>query len=262
MAAGIDHTYDGDFLLRRRRRGRVRLRRRRASRTSTSPAGRTRPRSTGTSARSAVRSSFDQVLDSATDARPSHRRLPARHRRRRHTDLAVLAAGENVAPARARRLRVSSGPTRTGASTAAPTGRPRSARPGRARRRCRRWRSATTSNRCRRQRRQRTVRRQPSCSGPDRTAMAGTPDRRQSCRPAAARCRCCSATGTDRAGVTCGSATTASTTSPARSSCGGWLPDEAPTRVHRGRRLGDRSRSGAWGSPARTSRATACPRST
>ena len=94
---------------------------------------------------SAARSGSTQVADPAADLDRRHRRLPARHRRRRHVDLASCATGENVAPPRARRLPVRARQRGLGVRRRRRGSRRRSARPGRDRPACRRSRSATTS---------------------------------------------------------------------------------------------------------------------
>ncbi len=66
--------------------------------------------------------SFEQVSSEATDLDRGHRRLPARHRLRRHRRPGRAAPRRERAPARPRRAAPSSAPTRPGASMAVTTG--------------------------------------------------------------------------------------------------------------------------------------------
>ena len=160
--------------------GALRVRRR-----STTPAADARPASTGA-----------YPLDVDGDGR---------------VDLAVLRDGRDVAAARARRLPLRAGERRAGRSTAATAmttafsatweGRATPAR---------RWRSGNYLELDAGRPARPACAPTTSCSGRDR-GQPGTPPRSR-CRPGAARCRCCSATGTGPAGATCGSATIASTT--------------------------------------------------
>ena len=119
--------------------------------------------------------------------------------RRPRTAATTCCAGSAVAGSSAR--------TSPGHSTAGEAGRRRSARPGRrdaalptlAFGNYLRARQATTRDRT-----AATTALRPPRGRRVRAAV--------SCRPAGARCRCCSATGTARAGGTSGSATTATTT--------------------------------------------------
>ena len=120
------------------------------------------------------------------------------------------------------------------ASTRRTAGSRPSAPPGRAARRCRPWPSAGTW--CR------TTPATPPAAATTRssgqTRRGPATPRRSRCRRATARCRSCSATGTAQADATCGSATTASTTSrPGAAVAGG--AGRGAARVHRRRRLGE-----------------------
>ena len=93
------------------------------------------------------------------------------------------------------------------------------------------------------------VRATTSCSG-RRRREPGTATRSR-CRPATARCRSCSATGTARVAGTCGSERPPLLPRRPGPAVAGRARRGA-ARVRPGRRLGDACRSGAWGSRART----------
>ena len=96
-----------------------------------------------------------------------------------HVDLAVLRVGETRALPRASATAGSSGRTSVGRRRRRPAGRPRSAPPGRAPRRCRRWRSATTSSSTPTARSRSAVRRQRAVpAGRRRGPRYGAADRR------------------------------------------------------------------------------------
>ena len=261
-AAGVEHTYDGDarFFVGGgfaafdcdddRRPDLVPRRRRRA--------GGAVPQHEPSRRRPALR----------TAGRPGHRpprrdrRIPARHRRRRHHGPRGPADRRERAAARPRRLPLRARQRALGVRRRIGTGRRPSARPGRATRACP---TLAFGNYLALDR----DRRRPSRAARDELVPAGV---RRGCRlrrsaaPDArptAPSRCCSATGTDPGGATCGSATTATTTPLRRR--GAALADR-PGRGADGRTprttAGSGADLGAWASPARTSRVTACPRST
>ena len=205
------HRYDGESPTSgRRRRRRLRLRRRRPARTCTSPAatqpGRALPERQPVGG--ALR--FTPIADPVTDLDRRHRRLPARHRRRRDASTSrAPARGESVAAARASATAGSSGPTRRWAFDGGDghdDGVQRDL--GGRSARCRRSRSATTCDSTPTGSRRPTVRRQRRCSGPAADGIGV-----RAAHPADARatapCRCCSATGTAPGDATSGSATTA-----------------------------------------------------
>ena len=206
-------------------------------------------RCTATTARSAARCGSTPVARRRDRPDRRDRRLPDRHRRRRHRSTSPSSAvGETVAPPRASATAASSGPTRrwsfdggTGWTTAFSATWEGAAAPADAGLRPLPELDADgepTHHLC-----ADNVLVRPDATG---TALRR---RRSRSRPATARCRCCSATGTAPAGATCASATTATTTtsSTARSSSGGSRRASRractppPT-------AGCRSRSGAWAS--------------
>ena len=197
VAAGLDHRYDGDFqyfvgggvatfdcdgdgppgpVPRRRRRSRPRCFE------NQSPVGGALPLRAGRRVRRPTSTHVTGAYPIDIDGDGN-------------VDLAVLRVGENVAPARAGRLPRSSAPTRRwGFDGGDCVDRPRSARPGRARTPCRRWRSATTYGR------RESATRRYACADnqlvrPDATGTALRDADGPRAR-AGARCRCCSATGT------------------------------------------------------------------
>ena len=226
----------------------------------TSPAGAIPRRCTATTAPSAARSGSRR----STTRRPT---WPTSRAPTRSTSTATArSTWPSCAPARACSCAASatagsSAPTRPGRSTAAPGWRPRSAPPGRARRAC------------------------PTLAVGDYLTLDASGQPTQDCaenqlyRPAGAaarlrradradarataRSRCCSATGTAPAGGTCGSATTATTTTRPQGEEQLWriAPGEPP-RLYTAPTAGPRSRSRGWASAPTTSPATAIPRST
>ena len=225
--AGLAHTLRRRLdVRRRRRRGRVRLRRATAGRTSTSPAAPTRPRCTATRATSAAALQFTPRRRSGDRPDRCHRRLPARHRRRRATDLAVLRVGETVllrglGDCRFERANEAWGlrrPSTAGRRLQRHLGGRGQALP-----------TLAFGNYLEPRRRGRAdLRLRGQRPAPARRRAAGLRRPDPARARATARCRCCSATGTAPAGATCGSPTTGTTTPTARSSCGGSPPGEAP----------------------------------
>ena len=216
----------------------------------TSPAAPSPPRCTATRAQSVARCGSSKQQSPATDLTEVTGAYPLDVDSDGHTDLAVLRRGGNAVLRGLGRLRV--------------RGCHRGTRHRRRRRLDRRVQrhlggcELAADARVRQLPRTRParLRRQPARATRRRPATA-TPPRSRS-RPATARCRCCSATGDDRASATCAWPTTGTTTATARSSCGGSTPTTRRVSTPRPT-AGGSCRSGAWASPATTSPATASP---
>ena len=165
--------------------------------TCTSPAAASRRRCYRNDSEPGGALRFTPLPSPDTDLTGGHRRLSARHRRRRQHRPRRRSASARTSSCAGSVTAGSSEPTRRSASTAATPGRSPSAPRGRATTRCRRWRSATTSTADREGCEDSRLLR-PDAAG-ERLRR-----RRSPCHPATARCRCCSATGADRASATCG----------------------------------------------------------
>ena len=225
-----------------------------ASPSSTSPVGASRPRSIGMTAPSAVR-----CVSAGCPTRPPT--SPRSTAPTRSTSTATArwtwrsCGSAGTCSCAVSEIAASNEPTRPGPSMAGTSGPLPSARNGRARPGCPPSPWATISPSTPRASR---PERAPTTSSSDPTRRAPATLRPWHSRPAIAPCRCSSVIGTEAAGGTCESATTVTTTSMARSSCGASRPARRPADTPMPT-VGSRCRSGAWASPARMSPVTATP---